>query len=154
MDYAKEVYNKVIHEGLGTQPFYWSTLLKFLPAALKLKVPIPSYYVIKNYFKDPRNIFTFSFNTLFIGGNPFRSPSVYLMIPYLEKTGGVWYTKGGMYRFVQALEKVFLELGGEIQTNAEVTEIQVQNGKATGVKANGTSYSADAVVSNAHFAHT
>ncbi len=33
MLYAKEVYQKVIHEGLGTQPFYWSTLLKFLPAA-------------------------------------------------------------------------------------------------------------------------
>jgi phytoene desaturase len=154
MLYAQQVYQKVIHEGLGTQPFYWSTLLKFLPAALKLKVPIPSYYVIKNYFKDPRNIFTFSFNTLFIGGNPFRSPSVYLMIPYLEKTGGVWYTKGGMYRFVAALEKVFLELGGEIQPNAEVTEIVVQNGKAVGVKVHDTLYSADAVVSNAHFAHT
>lgn len=154
MCYAQKVYHKVIHEGLGTQPFYWRTLLKFLPAAMKLKVPIPSYYVVKNYFRDFRNIFTFSFNTLFIGGNPFRSPSVYLMIPYLEKTGGVWYTKGGMYSFVRALEKVFIELGGEIQTNSEVTEIVIQNRKAIGVKVNEKLYSADAVISNAHFAHT
>ncbi|UCE07277.1 MAG: phytoene desaturase, partial [bacterium] len=86
--------------------------------------------------------------------SPFRASAVYLMIPYLEKTGGVWYTKGGMYSLIQALEKLFLDIGGEINTNSEVTEIVIKNGKAIGAIANDKIYEADAVVSNAHFAHT
>ena len=59
-----------------------------------------------------------------------------------------------MYSLIQALEKVFLEIGGVIETNSEVTEIVVKNGKAVGTIANDKMYEADAVVSNAHFAHT
>ncbi|MEE4310845.1 MAG: phytoene desaturase family protein [candidate division KSB1 bacterium] len=154
MENARQIYEKVIVDGLGKQPFTMSALLRFMPAALKLKVPFPAYNVVKSYFSDIRNVFTFSFNTLFIGGNPFRAPSVYLMIPYLEKTGGIWFSKGGMYSLVQALEKLFIELGGELKTNAEVTEITVENGRATGAVANGEHYPADIVVSNAHFANT
>jgi len=154
MKYAAQLHKKVIEEGLGSRPFYWRTLFQFAPKALQLRVPVPSYYVVKSFFKDPRNVFTFSFNTLFIGGSPFYSPAVYLMIPYLEKEGGVWYTQGGLYSLIQAFEKLFLDLGGEIKTSTEVTEIVVRERKAVGVTANGDFYPADAVVSNAHFAHT
>ncbi|MFZ5519165.1 MAG: phytoene desaturase family protein [Candidatus Zhuqueibacterota bacterium] len=155
MNYTRQIYEEVIVKGLGSRPFDWKTLMQFAPKALKLKVPAPAYHVVSNYFKDPRNRFVFSFNPLFIGGNPFRASAVYLMIPYLEKIGGIWYTKGGMYSLVQALEKLFLEIGGEIKTLSEVTRIAVENGKATGVFANETLfYAADGVVSNAHFAHT
>ncbi len=152
--HAEEMHDAVIKKGLGKRPFSKGTLLKFLPKALKLWVPLPSYYAVKRYFKDFRNVFTFSFNTLFIGGNPFRAPAVYLMIPYLEKEGGVWFSKGGMYSFIQALEKLFLELGGTIETNTEVTEVIVKDKKAVGVKAGEKEFMADVVVSNAHFAHT
>jgi phytoene desaturase len=76
------------------------------------------------------------------------------MIPYLEKAGGVWFTKGGMYSLVEAFEKLFLEIGGEIKTGSEVSEILVNNGRASGVIANGESRDFDIVISNAHFAHT
>ncbi|MBN1350934.1 phytoene desaturase [candidate division KSB1 bacterium] len=152
--YAGKLHDAVINKGLGKRPFTWKAFLKFIPKAMKLWVPLPSYYAVKRFFKDFRNIFTFSFNTLFIGGNPFRTPSVYLMIPYLEKSGGVWYTMGGMYSFVEALETLFLELGGKIQTNSEVTEIVVENKTARGVNTGDQFYQADIVISNAHFAHT
>ncbi len=154
INYTGQIYNEVIIKGLGSRPFDWKTLFQFAPRAIKLKVPMPAYNVVKGYFEDPRNRFTFSFNPLFIGGSPFRASAVYLMISYLEKIGGVWYTKGGMYSLVQALEKLFLDIGGEIKADSEVTEILVQNGKATGVFVNDTFYEADVVVSNAHFAHT
>jgi phytoene desaturase len=109
---------------------------------------------VKKYFKDPRHRFAFSFHPLFIGGNPFRAPAVYLMIPYLEKDGGVWFSMGGMYSLVKAFESVFLELGGEIRTRSEVAEITVRNGRAVGVIANEAFIAADAVVSNADWAHT
>ena len=155
MKYVYEVYKAVIEDGLGARPFMdLKGLLEFAPRALKLKAYKTGYGVVKNYFKDERNRFVFSFHPLFIGGNPFRSPAVYLMIPYLEKDGGVWFTKGGMYSLVKALEKVFLEIGGKIKTSTEVTRIEINNGLTTGVYAGKEFFPADAVVSNAHFAHT
>lgn len=149
------IYDAVISGGLGATPFTdLKTMIGFVPRALKLKALYPAYYFVNRHFKDPRHTFTFSFHPLFIGGNPFRAPSVYLMIPYLEKVGGVWFAKGGMYSLVKAFEKIFLELGGTIETNAEVKEIFVKGRRARGVFANGEYYLADAVISNADWAHT
>ena len=152
--HVKKLYKAVILDGMGSQSFDLRTMLQFLPRALKLKALNSAYSLVSKYFKDPRNRFTFSFHPLFIGGSPFRSPAVYLMIPYLEKEGGVWFTRGGMYSVVKALESVFLELGGRIHTNTEVSKIVVENRKARGIVANGEFHESDAVISNAHFAHT
>ncbi len=154
IQYTGQIYDQVINKGLGSQPFGWKRLIQFAPKAIQLKVPLSAYNAVKGYFKDFRSRFTFSFNPLFIGGSPFRASAVYLMIPYLEKTGGVWYTRGGMSSLVQAMKKIFLEISGELKIDSEVTEIAVKNGKAIGAIANDKLYEADAVVSNAHFAHT
>jgi phytoene desaturase len=155
IEHARELYDAVITDGLGTTPFMdWKTYLGFVPRALKLNALFPAYMLVKRYFKDFRTRFTFSFHPLFIGASPFRAPAIYLMIPYLEKNGGVWFATGGMYSFVQALEKVFLEIGGTIHTSSPVEEIIVENGKATGVRAKGQVFACDALVSNADFAHT
>lgn len=154
IDYVEKLYKAVIVDRLGAKPFDFPTMLQFLPQALKLNALLPAYSVVKKYFKHENNRFAFSFHPLFIGGSPFRSPSVYLMIPYLEKHGGVWFTKGGMYSLVRAFESLLSEIGGQIYTNSEVQEIVVKNGKACGVYVNGEFHEADVVVSNAHFAHT
>ncbi len=152
---CRGIYEAVITGGLGATPFMnLNTLIKFAPRALKLNALYPAHYFVSRYFQDSRHRFTFSFHPLFIGGNPFRAPSVYLMIPYLEKAGGVWFSKGGMYSMVQAFARVFEELGGEIQTDAEVEEIVVQHGRTTGVIAAQKFCAADAVVSNSDWAHT
>jgi phytoene desaturase len=154
MAHTCQLYDAVITDGLGTTAFDLPTMLGFLPRALRLQALMPAYDFVKKYFDDPRHRFTFSFHPLFIGGNPFRAPAVYLMIPYLEKTGGVWFCKGGMYKFVQALETVFKRLGGIVETEAEVEEIVVKNRKAKGVFAKGQFYEADGVISNADLFHT
>ncbi|MBN2410721.1 phytoene desaturase [candidate division KSB1 bacterium] len=152
---SKKIYDVVITGGLGATPFMnWGTMLKFIPYALRLNALLPTYSFAKHYFKDFRHRFTFSFHPLFIGGNPFRAPSVYQMIPYLEKEGGVWFSKGGMYSLVKSFEKVFLKLGGEIKPNKPVKEIVLNNTRAVGVKVGDDFYPADAVVSNADFIHT
>lgn len=155
MQDCRKIYEAVIVDGLGSTPFNrLQTMLAFLPRALKLNALLPGFSFVKRYFQDARHRFTFSFHPLFIGGNPFRAPSVYLMIPYLEKAGGVWFTSGGMYSLVQAFARLFEELGGEIKTNAEVSKIAVQNGRATGVIAGGKFLRAEAVISNADWTHT
>ncbi len=155
MQDCRGIYDTVITDGLGATPFVkLKTMLDFIPRALQLKALHPAYHFVKRYFQDPRHLFTFSFHPLFIGGNPFRAPSVYLMIPYLEKVGGVWFSIGGMYSLVQAFARVFEEQGGRIETSAEVTEIVVKNGRVVGAMANRKFHSADAVISNADWAHT
>ena len=89
-----------------------------------------------------------------MGGNPFNSPAIYLMIPFLERKGGVWFTRGGMYSVVEALGRVFEELGGRIVTDAEAREIRVEGGRAVGVDTAQGYFPADMVVSNADPAHT
>jgi len=171
MAHTRQLYDAVITDGLGSTPFDFRTMINFLPRALRLQALMPAYNFVKKYFDDPRLRFTFSFHPLFIGGNPFRAPSVYLMIPYLEKTGGVWFCEGGMYNLVRALENVFVELGGVVETDAEVEQIIIEKREAKGVmvKVNqerdsdinveGTRswlrfYEADAVISNADLVHT
>lgn len=154
MAHTRQLYDAVITDGLGSTLFDLRRMIGFLPRALRLRALMPAYNFVKKYFGDPRHRFTFSFHPLFIGGNPFRAPSVYLMIPYLEKTGGVWFCKGGMYNLVRALENVFIELGGVIETDAEVERIVVENREAMGVMAKGRFYEANAVISNADLLHT
>jgi phytoene desaturase len=155
MEACRSIYNAVITDGLGSQPFMsWKTMFSFVPKAIKLNALLPSYSFVKRYFKHPNNRFTFSFHPLFIGANPFRAPSIYLMIPYLEKAEGVWFTDGGMYSLVRAFKTIFTELGGSIKTNHEIEEITVENGKTTGVVANDTFFQVDGVISNADVSHT
>ena len=154
MAHTRQLYDAVITDGLGSTPFDLPTMIGFLPRALRLRALMPAYNFVKKYFDDPRHRFTYSFHPLFIGGNPFRAPAVYLMIPYLEKTGGVWFCKGGMYNLVQALENVFIALGGILETDAEVEQIVVENQEARGVMAKGRFYEANAVISNADLVHT
>jgi phytoene desaturase len=155
MAYAKKLYEEVIVNKLGATPFIgWKAVMNFVPKGLSLNAFFPVHWTVARFFKDFRTRFTFSFHPLFIGANPFNAPALYLMIPYLEKVDGVWFSKGGMYSLVQAFVKLFTELGGEIRTNAEVSEIVVENGVAKGVHVNGEYIEADLVVSNAHFAHT
>jgi phytoene desaturase len=149
MNDIKPIYDAVITEGLGSTAFTdWKRFLRFVPRALKLGGLTPVYSFASKYFRHEKNRFVFSFHPLFIGGSPFRSPSVYIMIPYLERAGGVWYARGGMYSLVQALEQLFLRLGGTIRTQAEVAEVVVRNRRAVGVMANGEFFPADAVVFN------
>ncbi|GIV58361.1 MAG: phytoene dehydrogenase [Rhodothermaceae bacterium] len=155
MEAVRPVYEAVITDRLGARPFDTvRSMLDFAPRAIKLKAFLPVATFARRYFKDFRHHFLFSFHPLFIGGNPFRSPSVYIMIPYLEREQGVWFTKGGMYEVVKAFERLFREQGGVVHTGTEVSEIRVEGGRATGVMAGGTFFPADLVVSNADVAHT
>jgi phytoene desaturase len=90
-----------------------------------------------------------------VGGNPFTSSSIYTLIHYLERNWGVFFVKGGTGALVQALVKLFTELGGEIRLDAPVEKIHTSNGRVTGVTtADGWHGDFDAVASNADVVHT
>ncbi len=155
LDRTRPIYDAIIADRLGSKPFdTLASMLRFMPTIFRLKAFLPVTMFVNRFFRDFRHRFIFSFHPLFVGGNPFRTPSIYLMIPYLEREGGVWFTRGGMYSVVRAMGRLFEELGGVIETAAEVERVLVEGGKAVGVRAGGTEYRADLVVSNADPGHT
>ncbi len=155
MKATQPIYEAVMQEGLGARPFDTvGKLLAFLPRALRLGALQPVSRFARRFFKDFRHHFLYSFHPLFIGGNPFRAPAVYIMIPYLERKEGVWFALGGMYSLVEAMARVFLELGGTIRTSTPVTRIVVKNGHVKGVETAGGFYDAKLVVSNADPGYT
>lgn len=66
----------------------------------------------------------------------------------------MWFTRGGMYSVIEALGRLFRELGGEIRTGEEALEIVVSDGRARGVRTPLGEHRADLVVSNADPGHT
>jgi len=155
MNEVRPIFDAVIGDRLGSKPFdTLGTMLRFLPRMAKLKAYWPVTTFVNRYFKDFRHRFLYSFHPLFVGGNPFFTPAIYLMIPFLEREGGVWFTRGGMYSLVEAMGRLFQELGGTLRTGAEVSRIRVEGGRAAGAEADGVFYPADLVISNADVGHT
>lgn len=112
---------------------------------------------VSQYFQDPRLRQVFSFHPLLIGGHPFRSSALYAMIHKLEQAFGIWYVQGGTGALVQALVKLFQELGGILHLNREVTQIDVNPNTrtATGVQLrSGDCLEAETIISNGDVAHT
>jgi len=134
LDRTRPIYDAIIADRLGSKPFDTvGSMVRFVPTIVKLGAYVPVTTFVNRFFEDDRHRFIFSFHPLFVGGNPFKTPSIYLMIPYLEREGGVWFSRGGMYSVIEALGRLFAELGGTIETDAEVTEIVVEDGRASGV---------------------
>jgi len=85
---------------------------------------------------------------------PYSPGTAYVLLHHymgeVDGSIGSWgFARGGMGAISKALAGALQEYDGEILTNAEVTQIQVKNGKTTGVVlANGDEYYAKNVVSN------
>ena len=52
----------------------------------------------------------FSFHPLFIGGNPFRASAIYSIVPYLERLGGVHFTRAVCTRSLRQWNVCFAHL--------------------------------------------
>lgn len=141
---------------LADKPFlHISDMLKVTPDLVKMQSYKSVYAYVSQFVKDDFLRQALSFHPLLVGGNPFDAPSIYAMINYLMDKWGVYYAIGGTGAIVDAMGKLFGELGGTVHLNSEVDEILVEGRKATGVRLkDGTVHTADIVVSNADVAWT
>ncbi|GAA0599127.1 phytoene desaturase family protein [Virgibacillus siamensis] len=156
LDYLQEIYKRfTIAKKYFIQRPFRSRADFFTPfmlkQAMKLKTLDSADHFISKYIKHERLKQMISFQTLYIGVSPYNGPSLYTMIPMIEFLYGVWFIKGGMHTMAKAMEKLFLELGGDIQYNTNVKEITIENGEATGIRANGEKEEADFIMCNADF---
>ena len=83
------------------------------------------------------------------GSDPRKAPAVLLSIAFVEEAFGAWHLAGGIGQLAIAIEKRCLDLGVVINLNSPVTQINTQNGVATGIAlSDGRELTADYIVSN------
>lgn len=105
------------------------------------------------HFKDERIRLGFSFQSKYLGMSPFRCPSLFSILSFLEYEHGVFHPTGGCGSVTQTMARLAEQMGVEILLNESVEEIQTSKGRATGVRTTSRTLPADAVVMNADFAN-
>lgn len=104
------------------------------------------------FFTDPRIRLAFSFQSKYLGMSPFRCPSLFSILSFIEYEYGIFHPIGGCNAVTEAMARVCREMGVTIELNQDVKEVIVEKGKAVGVKLADRELRADAVVVNADFA--
>lgn len=153
--YSEDLYREG-YEKLGTVPFLnFFSMIKAAPQLMRLESHRSVYSKVSQFIKDDQLRQAFSFHSLLVGGNPFETSSIYGLIHALERRGGVWFAKGGTGALVAGMVKLFEDLGGKLELNAEIDRIEGGDDKVTGVALkDGRRFSFDQIASNADVVHT
>ncbi len=155
LSYSEDLYREG-YEKLGTVPFlnFWS-MIKVAPQLMRLESYRSVYSKVSQFIKDDQLRQAFSFHSLLVGGNPFRTSSIYGLIHALERKGGVWFAKGGTGALIAGMVKLFEDLGGRLHLNAEIDRIEAKDNHVTALVLNdGSRHAFDQIASNADIVHT
>ncbi|MGM0419510.1 MAG: phytoene desaturase family protein [Bacillota bacterium] len=97
-----------------------------------------------SYLKEIMNYFSY-----YAGSSPYRAPAAISIFPYLQHRYGLWYPTGGIYRLVEALQKLAEELGVKFQFNSLVKDVKIVKEQIKGViTESGEIYTGDHIISN------
>ena len=98
------------------------------------------------HFSDPRLRQLFARYSTYGGSSPYLAPATLMLIAHVERAG-VWRVAGGMQALAAALADLAASLGVVVRTDAHVAAIEVEGGRASGVRLDdGETLHADAVV--------
>ena len=134
---------------LGWQDVLNVRLLKMLPM-LRPHQSLDTY--LSRFFRDPRIRLAFSFQSKYLGMSPFRCPSLFSILSFLEYEYGVFHPIGGCATVTAAMARVAQRLGVEICLDQPVEKILFEGQRAVGVRTREGVHSAEALVVNADFA--
>ncbi|MAB49864.1 MAG: phytoene dehydrogenase [Flavobacteriaceae bacterium] len=109
---------------------------------------------VRKNFKNPKLVSTLEFPVLFLGAKPNQTPSFYSFMNFADFGLGTWHPKGGMYEIIKAMKSLAESLGVTIHTNSNVSKINVENGKTTGITVNGNLIVTNVVLSGADYHHS
>ncbi|PZW46216.1 phytoene desaturase [Pseudomonas sp. URMO17WK12:I2] len=153
--YSKAVF-KEGYLKLGAVPFLsFRDMLQVGPQLARLQAWRSVYSMVSSFVEHDKLRQAFSFHSLLVGGNPFATSSIYTLIHALEREWGVWFPRGGTGALVQGMVRLFEDLGGKLELNADVAAIDTSGNRATGVRLqDGRHFAADSVASNGDVVHT
>lgn len=110
---------------------------------------------INRYFTHPKLRSLLEFPVLFLGAMPKDTPALYSLMNYADMELGTWYPMGGMYKFIEAFEKIAKEQGVKIVTDAQITSLEKANGEVhAAIDIHGNRYESDVFISSADYQHT
>jgi phytoene desaturase len=146
--------NKLVHKpGLSALEFVEWDVAK---GVLRLDVFTNMKKHVARYFKNEKLQRLMEFPVLFLGAMAADIPALYSLMNYADIKLGTWYPKGGMFKIVEGMYQLALELGVDFKMNCAVEKIVIEKGVATGVMAGGSFSEAAVVVAGAdyHFVET
>jgi len=134
---------------LGWPDMLQPRLLRALPM-LRPHQSVDTY--LSRFFRDSRIRLAFSFQSKYLGMSPFRCPSLFSILSFLEYEYGVFHPIGGCAAVTAAMARVAERLGVEICLSQPVEQILFDGRRAVGVRTKEGVLPADALIMNADFA--
>ncbi|AFC30032.1 CrtNc [Paenibacillus mucilaginosus 3016] len=131
---------------------FWT--IRNVRSLMKLKAYLSVRRDAARYFRHPQLQEAYSFQTLYIGGNPDTTPALYSLIPYSEHADGIWYLQGGYAGLIGRLEETLRSRGVTIRTGTPVEEVLTLGRRCIGVRAGGEKLAFEHVVLNGDFPGT
>ncbi len=125
-------------------------MLKSLPMMRPLRTVDSD---LATYFSDERVRLAFSFQSKYLGMSPYRCPSLFTILSFMEYEFGVYHPRGGCGAVMERLAQVAGDLGTNFRLGEPVQEILFNGRRASGVRTQAGCENFDAVVVNADFAH-
>ncbi len=104
--------------------------------------------MIRSDVKDHRLAQMLDHFVQYVGSSPYGAPAVLCAIAHMQVADGVWYPMGGTRAVVEALSKLAGELGVALRPGSDVEGLNIEKGRATGVRVGGQVERYDAVISN------
>jgi phytoene desaturase len=134
---------------LGWQDLINLRLLKTL-SIMRPHQSLDTY--LSRFFRDSRIRLAFSFQSKYLGMSPFRCPSLFSILSFLEYEYGVFHPIGGCAAVTAAMARLAERLGVQICLDQPVEEILFAGRRAVGVRTRKGVLRADALIVNADFA--
>ncbi len=158
VDYSRRVFEKGYEELAATPFLRFTDMVRVAPQLARLRADRSVYHTVARFVENEHIRQALSFHSLLVGGNPFDTSAIYTLIHYLERKWGVFFPRGGTGALVNALVKLYGELGGELRLSAPVHHITLRTDE-TGTRhlitsARHDDEEFDLVVSNADLHHT
>jgi phytoene desaturase len=118
--------NKLVHKpGQSLAEFADLDLIK---GVFKLDVFTSMKKHIGKHFKNKKLQQLLEFPVLFLGALPKDTPALYSLMNYADVKSGTWYPKGGMYKIVEGMYQLAIELGVKFNFNHNVIKLDVESG--------------------------
>lgn len=148
--YKTSMQKLVLKPGLSLTEFMDLDVIK---GVMKLDIFNSMKKHVAQYFKDSRLRELMEFPVLFLGALPEKTPALYSLMNYADIKGGTWFPKGGMYKIVEGMHRLAVELGVSFFFNRNVKAIKVENAYAKTGETDTQQFEADVVIASADYHH-
>ncbi|WP_245824891.1 phytoene desaturase family protein [Neoasaia chiangmaiensis] len=107
---------------------------------------------LARHFRNPRTRLAFSFQSKYLGMSPYRCPSLFTILSFMEHEFGIFHPIGGTKAVMDAMMRAARRFGVTFQFDTPIRSLHLERGRARGVVTDRGMEPADAVVMNADFA--